>query len=92
MIQLFAPSQMVPSDVIIQFRHIIEKFQVVLFNTNNSIQHYSFILHTVKWFQVLLCITNYSTKHQSFVYTRLHDQTVLFQTSQFNTSHFFHTV
>ena len=47
------------------------------------------LLHTVKWFQVLLCITNNSIKHQSFVYTQLNDQTVLFQTTQFSTSHLF---
>ena len=40
----------------------------------------------VKWFQVLLRITNNSIKHQSFVYRQLNDQTVPFQTIQFNIS------
>ena len=44
-------------------------------------------VNKVEWFQVLLCITNNSIKHQSFVYTQLNDQTVLFQTIQFNISH-----
>ena len=35
-------------------------FQVLLFNTKNSIQHYSFVC-AVKWFQLLLCNTNKST-------------------------------
>ena len=59
--------------------------QVLLFNTNNSIQHYSFIC-TVKWFQVLLCITNNSIKHKSFVYKKLNVQTVLFLAIQFSMS------
>ena len=46
------------------------------------------LLHAVKWFQILLFNTNYLIKHQSFLYTHLNDQTGLFQTSQFNTSHF----
>ena len=36
---------------------------------------------------VPICITNNSIKHRSFVYIQLNDQTVLFQTSQFFTSH-----
>ena len=48
-----------------------------------------FLLHTVKWFQVLLYIANNSIKHQSFVYTQLNDETVLFLTIQFSTSHLF---
>ena len=28
---------------IIQFRHTVKEFQILLFNTNKSIQHYSFI-------------------------------------------------
>ena len=43
-------------------------------------------LHTVKWFQILLCISNNSIKHQPFVYTLLNEQTILFQTIQFNLS------
>ena len=34
-------------------------------------------------------ITNNLIKHQSFVYTQLNDQTFLFLTIQFNTSHLF---
>ena len=35
----------------------------------------------------MLCITNNSIKHQSFVYTQSNDQSVLFETIQFNRSH-----
>ena len=37
----------------------------------------------------MLCITNNSIKYQSFVYTQVNDQTVLFLTIQFSTSHLF---
>ena len=50
---------------IFRFRHTVKEFQVLLSNTNNSIELYSFIC-TVKWFQVLLCITNNSIRHKSF--------------------------
>ena len=43
----------------------------------------------VKCLQVLLIKTNNKIKHQSFVYAWLNDQTVLFQTFQFNIGHFF---
>ena len=46
-------------------------------------------VNKVKWFQEMLSNTNNSIKHQLFVYTRLNDQTVLFQTIQFNISHLF---
>ena len=36
-----------------------------------------------------VCIANNSIKHESFVYTQLNDQTVLFRTIQFSTSHLF---
>ena len=45
-----------------------------------------FNLTQVEGLQELLCITNNSIKYQSFIYTQLNDQTVLFQTIQFNTS------
>ena len=60
----------------------------MLSNTNNSIQHYSFVC-TVKLFQVLLWIPNNSIKHQSCLYTQLNEQTVLFQTIQSRISHLF---
>ena len=72
-----------------QFRHTVKEFQVLLFNINNFIQHYPFVLHTGKWSQVLLCITNNSIKHQSSIYTQLNDQTVLFLTIQFSLNHLF---
>ena len=34
-------------------------------------------------------LINNSIKHQSFIYTQLNDQTVLFQTVQFNINHLF---
>ena len=67
-----------------QFRNTVKEFQVLLINTNNSIQHYSFVNTQL---QELLCITNNSIKHQSFVYTQLNGQTVLFLTIQFNVNH-----
>ena len=51
---------------------------MLLFNTNNSIQHYSSICTQLNGF-----------KYQSFVYIQLNDQTVLFQTIQFSISHLF---
>ena len=39
--------------------HILKWFQVLLFKTNNSSQHYSFV-STIKWFQALLSNTNNS--------------------------------
>ena len=60
-------------------------WQVLLINTNCSIQHYSFI-----WAQLngsKYCYV--SLTHQSFVYTQLTDQTVLFLTIQFNLTHLF---
>ena len=47
--------------------HSLKGFQVLLFNTNNSIQSV-FHLQTAKWFQVLLYNTN----------TQLNGETVLF--------------
>ena len=41
-------------------------------------------MHTVKYFQVLLFNPN---NNISYLFTQLNDQTLLFQTSQFNTSH-----
>ena len=49
-------------------RRTIKEFQVLLINTNNSIQYKTFF-STVKLFQVLLYITNNSIKYQSFVNT-----------------------
>ena len=46
----------------IRFSYSINKFQVFLINTNNSIQLYWFVI-SVKLFLVLLCITNNSIKH-----------------------------
>ena len=40
-------------------------------------------------FQALLFNTKNSIQHLSFVYKQLNDLAVLFQTSQFNTSHLF---
>ena len=62
---------------IIQFRH---KFQVLLFNTNYSIFHNSFVCTQLNSSKNLLRITNNSIKDQSYFYTQLNDQTVLFQT------------
>ena len=59
---------------IIQIRHTVKEFQVLLFNTNNSILLIR--LHTVTWFQVLLCVKNNSIK--LFVCTRFKCQKVLF--------------
>ena len=69
---------------IIQLRHTVKEFQVLLFNTNNSIQHNPFVLPRVKWFQVVLCITYNSIKCFLFVCPLLNDQRVLFQTIQFS--------
>ena len=44
------------------------------------------VLHNVKWFQLFLCIINNSIKHHSFVYIYLNDQSVQFQTIQFDMS------
>ena len=68
----------------IQFRHSVKEIQVMLFNTNNSIQHSRICFPTVKWFQVLLCITNNSIKVQSLVYAHLNGQTILFLTIRFS--------
>ena len=65
----------------IQFGYRVKKFQVLLFNSNNYLQHYSFIC-PVKWFQVLWCITN-SSLRQSFIYTQLIAKRVLFLTIPF---------
>ena len=73
--------------LIIQFRHTIKEFQVLLIRNNNSIQHYLFI-SSVQLFQELLCITN-NPNRQSFVYTQFNGQKVLFLTIQFNLSHLF---
>ena len=45
---------------IIQFKHTVKEFQVLLFNTNNSISHYTFVCTHLKEFQVLLCNANTS--------------------------------
>ena len=74
---------------IIQFRHTLHEFKVLLFSPNYSMLHFSFVMHTVKWFRVFLCITNNSMKHQSFAYAELNDKTVLFLTIKFNISHLF---
>ena len=64
-------------------RHTVKEFQVLLFNTNNSI-HQSF-----KWFPVLYCITSLTIQLNSHFLTQLSDQTVLFLTIQFSISHLF---
>ena len=61
----------------------------IIANTNNIIQHYSFISTQLNGSKVLLSITNNSIKHQSFVYTKLNDQIVLFQAIQFSKSYLF---
>ena len=63
-------------------------FRVLLLNTNNSIQHYSFIstqLNYSKYCYVSLTIQ----LNMSFVNTHLNGQAVLFLTIQFNVSHLF---
>ena len=62
------------------FFHTVKWFHSFLSNTNNFIQY----LNKVECFQVLLCIIDNSIKHHLFVHTHLNDQTVLFQTIQFN--------
>ena len=53
------------------YLQIVKGFQVLLFNTNPSIKHYSFIC-SVKWFHVLLYNTNNSeTQLKSFKYCHL---------------------
>ena len=58
-----------------QFLHTVKFFQVSQFNTNYSVQHYSFVC-PIKWFQVFLWNTNNSIC-QSFVCRQLNDPTVL---------------
>ena len=72
----------------IQFRYTVNEFQILLINTNNSIQHYSFVC-TIKFFKVLICITNNSIKHQIFVYAQFNGQQVHFFTIPFNLSYLF---
>ena len=50
--------------------HTVEWFQVLLSNSYNSFQHYSFVC-TVILFQILLCNTNNSIQHESFVFPPL---------------------
>ena len=49
----------------------------------------AFVINVLLWFHVLLCIFNNSIIYQSFVYKQLNDQTVVFQTSQFDTCNLF---
>ena len=58
--------------------HTEKWFRVLRFNTNNSVEHYSFI-----------CTPSKLIKNQSFVYTQLNSQRVLFLTIWFNISHSF---
>ena len=44
-------------------------------------------IHTYIYIMYIRCVPDNLFKHQSFVYTQLNDQTVLFQTVQFSTSH-----
>ena len=48
--------------------HTVKWLQVLLLNTNDSIQHYSLIC-THKYLEIINCVTNNSIK-QSFVYTQ----------------------
>ena len=50
----FSKFQASSSDVVKYQTQDHQWFQILLCNTNDSIQH----LHTVKWYQVLLCNTN----------------------------------
>ena len=66
----------------------VEQFQVLLFKTNYSIQHYSFICTQSNGSNYcFISLTN--QLNISHLFTQLNDQTVLFQTVQFNTSHLF---
>ena len=90
-IHSFAHSQVVPSIAILyQYFNLgtVKEFQVLLFNTNNSIQHHSFIctqLKGSKYCYVSLTI-QLSIYH---LFTRLNDQTVLLLTIQFSISYLF---
>ena len=57
--QLLALKLIILSTLFIRL-HSLKWFNPLLFNTNNSCQHYSFLLLTGKWLQVLLCNTNNS--------------------------------
>ena len=73
---------MVPSITILyQYFNLdtVQELQVLLFNTNNSININHSLVH----------ITNNSIKNQSFVYSQLNDQTDLFLTFQFSISYLF---
>ena len=71
----------------IQSRQTAKEFKVLLFNTNNSIQHYSFVcaqLNDSKY-----CYISLTIKHQSFLYTQSNDQKVPFLTIQFHMGQLF---
>ena len=73
----------------IQFKHTIREFQVLLINTNNSIQHYmeivSIQLNCYKYCYVSLTIQ----LNISHLFTQLNGLTVQFLTIQFNINHLF---
>ena len=69
----------------------VEKFPGLPFNSNSSIQHYSFVRTQLNNFKYCYVSLTISIKYQSFVCTQLNDQTVLFQTIQFNIKSFVYT-
>ena len=58
--------------------HIVKEFQVLLINTDISIQHYSFICTQLNGFMFCYVSLTIQLKHLSIVYTQFKCQTVLF--------------
>ena len=67
--------------------HTVKRLQVLLFNTNNSCQHYTFIYTLLNGSKY--CYVSLTIKLDSHLRIQLNGQRVLFQTIQFNIGHLF---